>query len=196
MRSIILSLLLSITSFSLLAQREFTITDARDNKTYSAIEFEIPLEGGVSIKRSWLTQNSNFETTEGSYCYVDEPAYCDKFGRLYTYEAAKEACPEGWRIPTRKDWFMLFSLYGGIGKAGKVLQESGDSPMKILLGGFGYSPEFYNKVGQEGNYWDSSELGEKADGLMTFKSGDPVIHFDDGVGTKHLNSVRCIKIHR
>lgn len=195
MRIILLVTLFLISSVTVLAQREYTVTDARDGQTYAAIEYEIPLEGGVSIKRAWLTQNSNYETAEGSYCYSDEPAYCEKFGRLYTYEAAKQACPEGYRIPTRKDWFMLFSLFGGISKSGQVLLEDGDSGMNILLGGFGYSHEYYNKVGQEGNYWDSSEKGEKADGLMTFKLNDPTVHFDDGVGTKHLNSVRCIKIH-
>lgn len=196
MRPLLLLNLFLLTLVTANAQQTFTVTDSRDGQTYSAIEYEIPLEGGVSIKRSWLTQNSNFETPEGSFCYADEPAYCDKFGRLYTYEAAKQACPEGWRIPTRKDWFTLFSIFGGINKSGKLLVEGGDSGMNILLGGFGYSKEYYNKVGQEGNYWDSSEAGEKADGLMTFKVNDPVVHFDDGVGTKHLNSVRCIKIHR
>lgn len=177
------------------AQRTFEITDPRDNQVYSAIEFEIPLEGGVSVTRSWLTQNSNYEV-EGSYCYKDEPAYCDKFGRLYSYEGATQACPEGWRVPTREDWLLLFSLFNGITNAGTLLMEGGESGMNIMLAGFGYSPEYYNRVGVEGNYWDSTEKGTTPDGIMTFIRGDKRVHYDDAGTNKKLNSVRCIKVHR
>lgn len=177
------------------AQKKFEVTDARDGQVYPAIEFEIPLEGGVSVTRSWLTVNSNYET-EGSYCYKDEPAYCDKFGRLYTYEAATHACPEGWRVPTREDWLLLFSLFGGITEAGTILMEGGESGMEILLSGFGYSHEYFNKVGYEGNYWDATERGIHPDGIMTFRRGDKRVHYDDRNTNKKLNSVRCIQIHR
>ena len=29
---------------------------------------------------------------------------CDGASRFYTFEAAKNVCPKGWRLPTRADW--------------------------------------------------------------------------------------------
>lgn len=38
-------------------------------------------------------------------------AFCDAmagvFGNYYTWEEAKTACPEGWRLPTEEDWLGL-----------------------------------------------------------------------------------------
>jgi uncharacterized protein (TIGR02145 family) len=178
-----------------IAQKKFTITDKRDNRTYNAIEFSIELEGGVSITRAWLLENANFETPEGSFCYKDEPAYCDKFGRLYTFSAASLACPEGWRIPVRKDWIMLFSAFGGANSAGVATMAGGTSGMNFMLGGFGYGGDYYNKVGQEGNYWDAFDHGNVPDGVVTFSAGSNGIKFGE-VGQKLVNSARCIQIHR
>ncbi|MEL6651880.1 MAG: FISUMP domain-containing protein, partial [Bacteroidota bacterium] len=32
---------------------------------------------------------------------------CEQYGRLYTYTASRNACPEGWRLPKVKDWKRL-----------------------------------------------------------------------------------------
>ena len=50
----------------------------------------------------WMADNMNYDV-DGSHCYNDDKDYCKEYGRLYTYEAAKEICPEGWRLPTAKD---------------------------------------------------------------------------------------------
>ena len=47
----------------------------------------------------WIAENLNYPTAEGSYCYNDDPDNCDTYGRLYTWDAAREACPSGWHIP-------------------------------------------------------------------------------------------------
>jgi uncharacterized protein (TIGR02145 family) len=57
-----------------------------------------------------LNYNSN---TFDSYCYNDRPSNCDKYGRLYTWEAAKKACPSGWHLPTKAEFEILITAIGG-----------------------------------------------------------------------------------
>lgn len=40
----------------------------------------------------------------------------------YTWDAAKEACPSGWHLPTDSEWTMLVDQFGGMDKAGEALK--------------------------------------------------------------------------
>jgi len=40
-----------------------------------------------------MAENLNYEA-EGSRCYNDSTAYCDKYGRLYDLYMAMKACPK------------------------------------------------------------------------------------------------------
>lgn len=80
-----------------------TLTDARDGQTYKTV---------VIGEKEWMAENLNFyKSTDGSivmdssFCYDDNPANCEKYGRLYQEFDAAEACPEGWSMPTEIDWF-------------------------------------------------------------------------------------------
>lgn len=84
-----------------------SITDSEGN-TYS---LRVMRDG-----RQWLTRNLNI-AVPGSHCYNDSLDNCSKYGRLYTWEAAREACGllgEGWQLPTSDDWEQLAHYYGGI----------------------------------------------------------------------------------
>lgn len=59
----------------------------------------------------WMAENLNIETN-GSYCYNDVPDNCSKYGRLYTYEAAQTACPDGWHLATANEWDLLNQTVG------------------------------------------------------------------------------------
>ncbi len=168
-----------------------TFTDSRDGKTYKIVEFDIPLVGGVSVQRTWMAQNLNYEI-EGSYCYANEPAYCEVYGRLYSFQAAKDGCPEGWTLPTVKDWQLLASKYEGMSLAGDDLQKDGESGMDMLLGGFGDPGEVFKNIGISGNYWDAENKTESTAGLITVQKGSEII-YHGLIGNWHRNSVRCIK---
>ena len=80
-------------------------------KIESDTEFTDPRDGQVypifAIKtQRWLGRNMNY-AMDSSWCYNDNEKNCEQVGRAYTWESAQQACPEGWRLPTSKDWLSL-----------------------------------------------------------------------------------------
>src|SRR4030095_15716820 len=75
----------------------------------------------------WMAANLKL-ARPGSYCYGDKQENCERFGRLYTWESAKQGCTElgqGWRLPTEmngNDWPLHMALLRVIrSKRGKKL---------------------------------------------------------------------------
>lgn len=54
----------------------------------------------------WMSKNLDIEV-DSSYCYNDEEKYCVEDGRLYTWNAARNACPEGWHLPDGAEYQSL-----------------------------------------------------------------------------------------
>lgn len=77
-----------------------TLTDSRDGQVYRTVTIG---------EQTWMAENLNY-AMDGSYCYDDDPANCAKYGRLYTWSVSKTACPTGWHLPTKDDWWTLFDL--------------------------------------------------------------------------------------
>jgi len=60
-----------------------------------------------------MAQNLNFVPANGSVCHGDKESNCDKYGRLYNWDAAMKACPAGWRLPTVDEWGELVEYTDG-----------------------------------------------------------------------------------
>ncbi|MBV6644733.1 MAG: hypothetical protein KI790_04760 [Cyclobacteriaceae bacterium] len=190
-------ILLTVISTLTIAQKQFSFkngsfTDPRDGEVYQTITF-IKTSGNVSIERTWFAENTRYNVP-GSYCYNDTDAYCEKFGRLYNYKGANKACPDGWHVPTIKEWNHLFDFFGGWHNAGKHLVEGGESDMHMLYGGFGEPGHIFKDLTFSGNWWDNELKGDDAAGIITLITGSKEI-YHEVIGNQHKLSCRCVKFH-
>lgn len=63
--------------------------------------------------QTWMAENLKVRT-EGSWCYEDKESNCQKYGRLYNWDAAKVACPVGWHLPSKEEFKILLKFVGGV----------------------------------------------------------------------------------
>lgn len=183
METFVLTIVLSILSVSVFSQDKGTIKDSRDNKTYKTIKI------GTQI---WMSENLNFTTTAGSWCFDNKNANCDKYGRLYDWENAKKACPSGSHLPTKDEFEALITNVGGKGsKAFNSLKSGGASGFNALMGGcFGHG-EFYD-MSNFAYFWATPEYNkEYAWDFVLNKEGQDADLYGDGKIRGF--SIRCIK---
>ena len=138
-----------------------------------------------------MSENLNYTTTD-SWCYDNASYNCEKYGRLYRWEAAKKGCPTGWHLPTDAEWNTLVNNNGGESKAGANLKEGGSSGFNASLGGYRRTDGEVQGVGGIGSYWSSSASGEDYAWERNFYSGnDEVGRYVSTRGNGQ--SVRCLQ---
>ena len=170
-----------------------SIVDSRDGQTYKTVKI------GEQI---WMAQNLNFEKDD-SYCRSDDAENCSKYGRLYSWSAAQDACPSGWYLPTEGDWKILLTKWESYILAGLALKASAgwynDKNGKdafgfsALPGGFRYVDGTYSADGENAFFWTSTEKKNKAYGMSLYYFDGAELSVDD----KNIGmSVRCLKGER
>lgn len=173
------------------AQTKGRFTDPRDGRIYPTVTFDIAISGGRYLEQTWMASNLNYETT-GSYCYKEEPTYAEIYGRLYTYDAAYAACPDGWDLPTSKDWMLLIDQYGGAEEAGKDFFKGGETGMDLLLAGSGNPKQEYEEIGQSGHYWAEESMASHNSSMIIIQK-QPAMIKRETTATLNRLSLRCIK---
>jgi len=179
-----------------------TLTDSRDGKTYKTVKI------GEQI---WMAENLNIDLP-GSKCYGNNPDNCKIYGRLYDWETAMKACPQGWYLPSNTDWAELVSYvesnngnsncisYSNC--AGKYLKaksgwndDEGKSNNGIdsygfaaLPGGRGLPSGYFDDGA--GYWWSASGYNSETSHHMSYNY-DYLMPF--GHGKDGLFSVRCVK---
>jgi uncharacterized protein (TIGR02145 family) len=170
--------------------------------------------------QTWMAQNLN-RRVKDSWCYDDKEDNCAKYGRLYPWHAAmnlnakydssswngKERmhqgiCPEGWHIPSDKEWGVLRDFCGGIDIAGAFLKAdagwndggngNNKSGFSALPAGGRNSDGDFNDVGEDADFWSATE------DFTDIAYGRYLGYFYEGMGTHNDDkvdafSVRCLK---
>ena len=145
--------------------------------------------------------NLNYKT-DASYCYGDESSNCTKYGRLYMWDAAKTACPAGWRLPTIAEFKALYTNVGGQFTAGTKLKStsdwnggcngSDDYSFSALPAGYRrHDGKYYGEI-SFAFFWSSTEYNSDHADHIKLKYYDYSAYLDfsdkdDGF------SVRCVK---
>jgi uncharacterized protein (TIGR02145 family) len=138
-----------------------TLTDERDGQEYKTI-----MIGNTYI----MAENLRYMTGDAVY-YDNDPENGEVYGMLYKWETALDACPAGWRLPTRNEYDFIREYLGGEYVAGGKLKTSGTeywlSPNEYgtnetgfsAVGAGGYMPghlEFFG-LNENTTYWTQTE---------------------------------------
>jgi uncharacterized protein (TIGR02145 family) len=167
---------------------EGSFTDSRDGQTYRTVKI------GDQV---WMAENLNFET-DSSYCYNDSAEYCAKYGRLYEWSAAMDACPSGWHLPDTAEWRMLLAAVGGDSIAGMKLKSTSgwnsdgngtdDFGFTVLPAG-GWDNKMFE--GEAAGFWSSVGYGNYAAAIRLLADAFAVRLISGRTYVGH--SVRCVK---
>ena len=100
------------------------LEDERDGQKYKTV---------VIGEQTWMAQNLNYDIDDNrrQSCYGDEPDFCLRFGKLYSWPGVMDydknrcqddascsltsnqgICPNGWHVPTKSEWDTLWSNVG------------------------------------------------------------------------------------
>jgi uncharacterized protein (TIGR02145 family) len=170
-------------------QGQRRLADDRDGKRYRTVKVG---------DQTWMAENLNHQT-DNSWCYGGNASNCNKYGRLYNWNAAMEACPDGWRLPSSEDWNALAKSVGGTSKAGtKLKADSGwngtdDFGFSAMPGGERTTSGAFNNVGSNGKWWTSTETNaNNASSRSMATSAENINPYT--TSNKNLGfSVRCVK---
>lgn len=170
--------------------------DPRDKQTYRLVKIG---------DRTWFGDNLNFKS-EGSYCLDDDDNNCMAYGRLYSWEAAKTACPSGFRLPKHEDFESLWNAAGADYNAGYLLKTNygwkgdtnGNDTLKFsaMPAGNRFDDATYGNLAKFAFFWsadDALEDIEQGNARVWYLTNKSMVF---GYTSKPKNfgfSVRCVK---
>jgi len=176
---------------------DFIVIDKRDNKKYKTVKIG---------KQIWMAENLNF-SMDGAWCYDEKPEFCENYGKLYTWKAAQNACPEGWHLPTDEEWKELEVKLGMQNDAdeegwrghrpgqGYRLKKGGGSEFDAEFAGYGFEkhPNYFDELGDEAYFWTSSEYIQRKKKAWYRKLTKRASVYRDKIHKQYIMSVRCVK---
>jgi uncharacterized protein (TIGR02145 family) len=174
--------------------------DIRNSETYNLVEIG---------SQCWMSRNMNY-STEGSWCYGNSNANCEKYGRLYNFQTAKTVCPSGFALPTDDNFKILEREIGmtqedanktgwrGTEEGNKVKNKTGwdgnnDSGFTALPAGGREDNGSYSGIARGASFWTSTETGTSVWSRQLY-SGFPGVNRNT-LPKEGAISVRCIKVY-
>ncbi len=145
------------------------LTDSRDGKKY-----------GIEIRgdKAWMKKNLAFSISNPNQCLMESEEYCQKYGRFYSHNEAKQACPAGWHLPDDGEWR-------------DFQKDQSKVDWKNL--GQGGCKEWggYCESNTSGHYWSATSVEKGTGRSWEFRSVAKNINRTDETRTKGLY-VRCV----
>lgn len=191
-----------------------TFTDSRDGETYRSVQI------GNQI---WMVDNLRFKA-KGSFAPDNDEANVKTFGRLYTWttalnipaEFAEQApakdiamynrirgksyqgiAPEGWHIPSRKEWEQLLSNLetksdGSELRSACFWQKPGKDTLGFfaLPAGYRFDNGTFCHFGRRARFWSKDEYGKANAFRLSITDNSVDI---EGVYRSDAISIRCVK---
>jgi len=137
-----------------------SFTDSRDGQKYKTVKIG---------NKTWTAENIRYKIG-GSWCYSNDDNKCQQYGRLYDWNMAKIACPNGWHLPSSDDWTELVIVASSEISGKKLKSTSGwandgknsgngtnDYGFSALPGGYRSTVGRFDGVGRASGWWTASE---------------------------------------
>lgn len=175
------------------AARSDEFKDPRDKQSYRLVKID---------GREWFGDNLNFKA-ENSYCYDDSDDNCMAYGRLYTWDAAKKACPAGFRLPSQEDFESLWTAAGADFNAAYLLkttygwkgETNGNDTLKFsaMPAGNRFDDETYGNMNKFAFFWSGTAEDGSNDARVWFMT-NKTMGFSYSAKPKIFGfSVRCVR---
>lgn len=148
-----------------------SVTDPRDGRVYRMERFG---------EKNWMIDNISFDIPETSACYDGDSLNCEKFGRLYTFEAAGTACPEGFHAATDADFDALSA------------SDVADFSVTVAFGGYFNQNGICTLMGEGTYFWTATEE-DASRGFVRSLFSDANALDKASVDKKFGLSVRCVE---
>jgi uncharacterized protein (TIGR02145 family) len=184
--------------------------DKRDNHIYKTVKMG---------NQTWMAENLAYipyighsESQGGIWVYdylgndtaeAKKTTDYKKYGCLYSYKTARDACPDGWHLPNDDEWKQL-EIFLGMKKSGAdstvwrgtnqgdLLKDGSLSGFSVLFGGWRTGYDKFNFINEHANFWTSTEFDTNRSYERLLNINSPKI--GRNIGNKDCGfSVRCIK---
>jgi uncharacterized protein (TIGR02145 family) len=191
MKKILVILIVSLFYVSLQAQVKFT--DPRDGNSYRTI---------TVAGTTWMAENLKYIVQGSDENYFDnDPNNVPSYGVLYDWKAAMKACPDGWHLPSGKDFQALVNHFEVDEDWEKPV--SGPVSFEIKLAGMQDHEGTFTEMDESAYFWTATEYNENEAEYFSYlvlnnhavvdisrESDSQDIH-----GSEKVNkySVRCVK---
>lgn len=138
--------------------------------SYDTIYFSL-IEQYLACRDIWEDEGYAWTRNDLAADYGDYSTNCStsRSGFKYTWENAMNFNSEGFRIPSRNDWEILFNKFGGIEIAGLVFKEPSQTFMDLPYAGkINHSNECID-MGLKAYYWTSDTEGVDSAWAVVFE---------------------------
>jgi uncharacterized protein (TIGR02145 family) len=164
-----------------------TMSDPRNGITYRTVTIG---------EQRWMAENLNYEIGT-SWCSGDNPKNCQIYGRLYDWNTAVRACPDGWHLPSDAEWTTLENATGNnaFKLMDSVMLGTNNFGFKAIPAGDRYpSTGTFDGVGIAAMFWSATNAGDMSAVSRFLCTGCAQITSNQE-DTRSGMSVRCVADH-